>query len=55
MKVCTNSAKCPYRDKNNPRCCGFKEHMTEYDICPKIKLNILWLLEQKKKEQAEGG
>jgi hypothetical protein len=51
MKKCTNSATCPYRDKNNPSICGFKEHMTEYDVCPKIKLNILWLLEQQKKNK----
>ena len=53
MKKCTNSAKCQYRDKNNPACCGFRQGMTEYDVCPKIKLNILWLLEQQKKKQAE--
>lgn len=53
MKKCTNTAYCQYRNKNNPAYCGFREHMTEYDICPKITLNIIWFLEQEKKKNAE--
>ena len=53
MKKCTNTAQCPYRDKNNPAFCGFKRYMTEYDPCPKIVLNVMWFLEQEKKKQAE--
>ena len=53
MKKCTNTAQCQYRDKNNPTLCGFKPHMTEYDVCPKIALNIMWFLEHQRKKENE--